>query len=821
MAENLLKLANIENKRRKVVKILRKLLACVMIASITMTFAGITASAETSFNKVIETTVTEINNEKGVVSTDNSFVMYLGETDYMTATEWNNHNYKWFNAVGTLDYLYVDLTENNLCNFPFDKHLDEYNFEQKILIDGVTLAEYKQDHPYSLTGNKLTRVNTISIDFDEPVLSSVTTIEILEGCEFPTLRRACRGEDETSCIKITERTKYENHDGIWALYFEGYKDNLEYNGDEKMLFLTPSTTYKNHTTLPLVRYDDFFNGRNVAGEIYYGKVLASNGNSRKDSIAVLKFVHPIDASQFNQISLKVYMNHKRTIVAYNDEGITNDSLGIALESFTLSGAVYTTLNLTSSLYADSDGMVRSIVFRLNEDGEPYVDENGNQKYNEVEDFLERDQIFFISFHVGNRDVSEILSKDSFMIVENGDAYDVTFRFNKQCEDTGVSLDTSKVILNGKSLKKILSECKTATAQWNIVGVVCQINLTIPKSYDGSAQIKNADKDFVGNSMGVEKGLAFPDGSLLEKTYTCHLYVGENILDADVGTNFAKTTVLSVGYEFVKGSDNLHFKIRFDKKITTANYNHACELERWRENDLVASNPLYYDKGISNVFVKNGFKSSLLDKIVINGKTIGDWHAEDSRALTNIQTHYGQSGLEYVDVHFESASLLTYNQVADFARAGNGITIEIKEGLKFLTNCSVQKTQTFILKDGTFIEQLQSKGIHVYFDGSEVQNGASVTVKRVVAPTSVVVEGVLSYEISHLKNGNVTEYTVTYDGGQEFKFTVTEDAVKEEVSKPTESPSKGGCGSSVEMPFIGVLLASFAIAVTLKERKIHE
>ncbi len=816
-----MKLANIENKRRKAVKILRKILACVMIASVAFTFAGVTASAETAFDRVIETTVTEINNEKGVVSTDKSFVMYLGETDYMTATKWDNNDYKWFNAIGGLDYLYVDLAENNLCNFPLDKHLDEYNFERKILIDGVTLAEYKQDHPYSLTGNKLTRVDTLAIDFEEPVLSSVSTIEILEGCEFPTLRRSCKGEDETSCIKIAESVKYENHDGIWALYFEGYRENLEYNGDEKMLYLAPATTYKNHTALPLVNFDNFFDGRNVAGEIYYGKVLASNGNSQKDSIAVLKFVHPIDVSQFNQISVKVYMNHKRTLVTYNDEGVTNESLGIALESFTLSGAVYTTLNLTSSLYADSDGMVRSIVFRLNEDGEPYVDENGNQKYNETEGFLERDQLFFVSFHVGNTNDSEILSKDSFSVVENGDVYDITFRFNKKCQDTGVNLDTSKVVLNDKTLRNILSECKTATAKWNIIGGVCQINLTLPKSYDGTAQIRNVDNDFVGNGMSVLKGLVFPDGSLLEKTYACHVYANEKILDFEVETNFDKTTVLSVSYEFVKGSNNLHFKIRFDKKITSANYYHACEIERWRENDLVASNPLYYDKGISNVFVKNGFKSSLLDKIVINGKTIGDWHAEDSRALTNVQTHYGQSGLEYVDVHFESLSQTAYNQVADLAKAGNGITIEIKEGLKFLTNCSVQKTQTFILKDGAFVEQLQSKGIHVYFDGSEVQDGASVTVKRAVAPTSVAVEGVLSYEVSHVKNGNVTEYTVTYDGGQEFKFTVTEDVVKEDVSTPTESPSKKGCGSSAEAPFIGVLLAGFALAVTLKERKIHE
>ncbi len=799
-----------------------------MAVSTLLAFTGMTVSAQEEFSNVISSTVTKINNEKLVG--DYSFVMHLSNTDYMTAEEWSeeNQNYKWVNAdEGRNDFSTVDLNENNLSNFPLNKHLDEYNFEQKILIDGVTLAEFKEQNPYILVGNMRERVDTLAISFQTPVLSEVTSVEILEGCQLPTLARACVGSRATSCIEITQGVKFINHNGTWTKYFEGYQEGKEYNGDENAFYLNNYTLYKEHPAVPLYAFTDFFIiTPEVAGGLYDGYALASSGNTQKDYVAVLEFVNPIDVSLFNQLNLRMYSNHKRTIYAYNDEGISEGTLGIALESFTLEGGVFSTANLNTSLYADSDGMLRKIVFKFNEDGEPYVDKNGKHQY-DANGNLERDQLFFISFNVSNRDTSELVTKDSLIIVENGDSYDLTFRFNRSGADTGVKLDTSKVVINGTSVKKLLAECKTAKAQWSTIGSIFQICVTVPKSYSGVAQIKNADNGYSSNSMGVVKGLVFPDGTVLNKSYTCHIYATEKFVDSEIETDYQKTEVMDVSYDFVKGSDNLHFKIHFDKKITASNYNHACEIERWRENDLASVNPLAYDKGMSNVFVKNGFKSSLLDNIVINGKTIGEWHAYEPTALTNIQTHYGQSGFEYVDVHFESHSQKSYAPLAEMVKNGNGITIEIREGLKFLTNCSVQKTQTFVLKNGVFVEQVASSTIRVFYDGKEVANGDSVTVKTVVCPSSVAVDGIDGYQISHVTDGNVTVFTVTYGEGQEFKFTVNEDSVAGQGqfgTSETDSQSseeKKGCKSSVELPALGMLLLVAVAVVTLKEKRKYE
>ena len=685
-----------------------------------------------------------------------------------------------------------------------------------ILIDGVTLAEYKVAHPYKLVGNMRQRINTISISFEEPILNTVTTIEILEGCQMPTLARACMGSRNTSCIEITEGVKYERKDGVWVTYFEGYTQDKEYCGDENSFLLYTQNTYKGHKTTPLIAFTDFFDGRDISGEYYYGNVIASTGNTQKGYLTVLKFVNPINSKEFNRLNLRVYTNHVRTIFAYNGNDITEDSLGIAVDSFNLRGAAYTTLSIDTAFYADEDGMLRTIVFRFNEDGEPFINSEGKEVYDANGD-LERDQLFFVSYNVQNHLETAFLTEDSLIIVDGDESYDVIFRFNKSGEFTSDKLDLSKVTLNGQTLAKVLAECKTATAKWTSVGSFYQISVTLPKSYTGVSQIKNPENAYTSNSMGVLKGLKFPDGSELEKNYTCHIYATEKILDSETVDSYDDITVLDVTHRYDEHG-NLRFVIHFDKMVATANYFHACEVESWRSTELFASSSLYYDKGMSNVFVKNGYKSSLLDCIVINGKSIGEWHSFDAD-LTNIQTHYGSSGLDRVDVIFASHAKKTFNEITN----ASDYTVEIKEGLKFMTNCQVKKTQVFLTKNGVFSEVVTGKKLHVYYDGSEITNGANLTVKTAVCPSSVMVTGVEDYQINHTTNDKVTQFVITYNNGETFTFTVNEDSVASESQQDasSETAKSGGCGSSVELPMIAITLCAIALAVLLKEKRKYE
>ena len=96
---------------------------------------------ESYFNR-ISTTVSEINNEN--LDSGNAFVMVLSATDFMTATEWSNQDYKWLNAEEILtfeDRANIDTANNNVCNAQLDQNLSDYNFEEYILIDGISLSE--------------------------------------------------------------------------------------------------------------------------------------------------------------------------------------------------------------------------------------------------------------------------------------------------------------------------------------------------------------------------------------------------------------------------------------------------------------------------------------------------------------------------------------------------------------------------------------------------------------------------------------------------------------------------------------------------------
>ena len=109
------------------------------------------------------------------------------------------------------------------------------------------------------------------------------------------------------------------------------------------------------------------------------------------------------------------------------------------------------------------------------------------------------------------------------------------------------------------------------------------------------------------------------------------------------------------------------------------------------------------------------------------------------------------------------------------------------GLRFMTSRMTEKTQKFVMKDGEFFEQSENKAVHVYFNGSEVQNGQEITVQTAVAATSIDVTGVDYYDVVCEEKDGKKLYTITY-ADKTFSFAVTEDIVKNE--------KEGGCSSAL-------------------------
>lgn len=773
-----------------------------LIGGFALDFA--TVSAQETFDQTIATEIKEINNEN--LDNGNSFVIVLTATDYMTAAEWSNTDYKWLNdEEGTEDRAAIDYENNNVANAFLDTNLDKYNFAENILIDGQTLAEFGKTNTYKLIANKRTRVDTISIDFDAGVLNTVETVEILAGCQLPTLSYAYRNLEESSCLEISEGRKYIQSGGVWVDYFEGYSEGIEYKGTDSSFKLHLEETFKGHSATPLNGYTDVFMKYDVQGEKLDHKILVSGSNTVKDNLMVLNFVHPIDAKQFTQINLRVYINHAVAISTYNANDVTAAALGESLEAFSVSGGMFSYLSLTSAFYADSEGMVNTIVFRFDEDCELQFGSDG-EELTDGSGRLIRDTFHFVSFNVSNPD---IITKDSFTVKDFNDTYSATFRFNKVGKvENNVRLDLSKVTLNGYTLVEIAQECPAMTAEWVAVKGVYQIVVSLPKTYQGDACIKNPEYNFANNHMGVEAGLVFPNGDVLSKSYACHLYSGEKILDTNMVGELKATQVQYIRYSFDKGSNNLRFTLYFDKNITSVPYYHACETEHWRANDLYKSDNTLYDGSIAQIFVDGGYKSSLLNSILINGKTIGEWHAHDSGQLTNVQTHYGNSGLNCVDVIFEKLSPDTYDTLYAFVESGEGIAIEIKSGLKFMVNLETKNTQTFVLAKGSFQEKVEKSDIKVYYDGIHVAYGDLIMVQTVASEKCIAIQGIGEYSVSSAKDGETTTYTITYGEDETFTFAVQEEIVVME--------EQGGCNGSI-LGFNGILLA-VALAVVGKKHR---
>ncbi|MBQ8394812.1 MAG: hypothetical protein IJX49_04485, partial [Clostridia bacterium] len=643
------------------------------------------------------------------------------------------------------------------------------------------------------------------------VLDGITQIEFKEGCQLPTLAYGYIGGEESSCLLVEDGITFVKANGIWG-DFLGYEEGVEYHADEKMLHLNFEKTFKGHETTPITGYTDFFMQNAVQGELLDGKVTVSASNTEKGNLMVLNFVHPIDATQFNQLNLRVYINHQIDVLTYNADSITEGDLGPALETFTVGGGMYTTLTLNNALYVNDNNQVSTIVFQFVEDctvqykdGEILYDNEGK---------IIRDTFHFVSFNLANEAEGALVSADSFMLIEGEDAYEITFRFNKVGQiDGNFALDTSKVLLNGYPLSQILADCKDATAEWYPVKGIYQINVHLPKSYMGAAQIKNAEYSFAGNNMAVVEGLVFPNGDVLERTYTCHLYAGEKLVDCEMASEYKETKLIDVKFSFVQNSENIHFTLYFDREITSTPYYHACEIERWRSTELKTVNESAYDEGTTEIFVDGGYKASLLNNIVINGWTLGEWHARDSRQFTNVQVHYGNTALNCVDVFFEKTSLHTYTKLYDFVDEGNGITIEVKSGLKFMSNLVTKEDKVFLLENGEFVEQIADKPLHVYFDGVEVSQGDVLTVYVPVSEKCIAVEGVVDYEISSVKNGNTTEYTIAYGEGKKFTFSVMEEIAAE---------PDGGCASAFVGSSVCITFAALAaVALITYRRKGYE
>ena len=724
-----------------------------------------------------------------------SFMLYLTQADYMTAEEWDttsNEAYKW---VASLDW--ADRKNHNVHNALLNKNLDKYNYGDYILVDDEAI----EADQITLHANRFTRVNTLGIDFAPTVLANMQKITFKAGCQLPTLTYSYFGEGEFSCLTLEEDYIFKNHNGVWvrAYPFEGYEEGKLYDADEKSFYTREETSsFKGHKEAPMSHFETAFSDNGWMGEKGY---VLSSAIAEKGDLVVLEFVNPINAEEFAAIELNVFSNVPRSLAVHNAYDVTSSSLGDPLQTFTLPGRSaisFTTVTLISAYYADENGMIDTLVFRVLDDGS--ATNRG-------------DNCIYVGAFVCNR--LNVVYSNSFLIEEGEDAYHLTYRFNAKGEFTGKeSLPLSKVFVNGESIEAINRKGQFATAKWAAVQGVYQIDVTLLKAYEGTAAIKNADNNFAGNSMQVAKGLVLPNGEMIDRDYACRIYAGETFVDYEMLDSYEDTRVTSVhvGLDYnpnaPENDPNIHFRIIFDEKITQRTYVHAAQTEAWR---VVALTPYvgYYDEEISSAFVAGGFKASLFDNVFINGKSVGDWQASDA-IPTAVLAHYGQTGLYTLDLSIDCLSDM-YDDIYAAFNSGEDITIEIKSGMKFAT--AVKTTQDFkcVINGYSVTMGDEKPEMQVFYDGKKVEEGDLLRSATPASENNISVQGIAEYSVQKTVNGNTTTFVISYGENKSFIFAVKENIINE---IPTE---KEGCSSSVSLGGVAILLAIATIVLSVRRK----
>ena len=749
--------------------------------------------AQAADTQVISSSVNQIE----VFSSDKTVIVHLSEADYITSPLPNEitdvSQYKWTDFL-----LYRDRENYNVYNAGLDSRLNEYNYLDNIFIDGVALREYA----HFLMANKFQRVNGLGISFSDDVLTNATEIEIKAGCTLPTLARSYFGLTEKSQILIEEDILFRENDGVWtrSYRFDGYELGVEYDATEQYLYKrNPDGNYKGYAEAPTCEFTNAMFKEEALGVEGYdaGYALVSSPATDKGNLLIVQFVNPIDVSVFGTIHLDMYVHRNRSMVTYNASGVTEDSLGEKLEMFNVVPSKWVRVSLFSALYADENGMVDTLVFQFTNDGDE--DSTWNQ-------------VCIGRFSLGESSIEGLVYEKSLLMDEQEDYYDFIFRFNKKGEFLNEWLDTSKVLFNGLSIDEINADGAYATAKWVSIQGIYQINLRLLKTYTGEAQVKNAEYEYSGNKMSVLKGLTFPNGDVLDKSYTYNCYrtftdngVFENevFISSEADVQYAETQAESVTWE-LNADGNLRISVRFDKMITTKALFHTCELEVWRQALLEPQDR--YEHGFSEIFVKGGYKSSLMDSVVINGLSIGDIHAINNHQ-TCVFVHYGTYSNYGFEIYVNQGTKI-FNTLKPLFEAGNGVTVEIKEGLLFTTNYKTTKDCVFNLKDGAF-RPYDQKQVSVYFDGQLVEDGVVVDADYEALESHVYVDGVDGYEVTKTTEGDKATFMVTYDGTT-MVFHVQQTIVQSPDIAPKDSSNdnEGGCTSTLA---VGAVATAMVLA----------
>lgn len=741
----------LQKRKRRIGLLLLSFLLLLSLAFGAATMQRVQPSAETTI--ATETTETKTARVTGVeynFGAGNVLAFSLTGTDYPS---------------GAIVYNYEVTYET----------LRDLDFFGKVMVDGVTLEKIYEGvdgnkYPYYINLFQVSNRFALHLPgYDSS--ADIREIVIKAGCQFPAYNA------ENGCYTVESETRFVKENDVWKQKIDYVTSETEISGIsygaygvDYLIFTLDGTDYPP-------------NGAEASLQNY------------KISESVLASLDFFDKIRLDGKTLtEVYAQNKTD--TYRD---------YVLNLFQYHG----TLGFPVPGYTASDGFKEVIVeagcqFPSYE----YVTKGGAPKCFETTKQIiavKGTDTSFVMFEECNDKKPAVLD-DSIALTYNDEGYySFDIRFNRTgAEPTDEYVEDAlaeSVEINGVTLAEINEDEKYARAKWQYIGKRYYLNVTLSEDYEGEAAIVNEDAYYAGNTVRLKKGIRLPNGDELQDSFVLHVYRTNCITEiVDEALQEEKTFVenISAGYD---GNGDFNIWITFSEEISAGMRLFLASSDSFGREQLKPMNNtsiVYYDDALAENFISGGYKSALLDKVLINGLSLGEWLAYDATPgyLTAVMVHYGQVNQKTMSIVCDLADdgswATNVFESATKAYENGGLTVSVQAGMRFPTGKRTTEDAEYLYVGGAW--QKKADEFRVYYAGQAVEDEQSLETQTKADKGNICVYGNAVYTIEEVRNGSEVRFTILADGKYAHSFTVKENI--ESTPDAGGVKSKFGCSSAL-------------------------
>ncbi len=699
-----------------------------------------------------------------------------------------------FSVSGT-DYPTVNGADDTTFNYEVTyARLSSLSFFEKVKADGKTLASIYDGVDGNGTKyyiNLFQVSNTFALHLPGYSASSALSEIVVEaGCQFPAYNA------DNGCYTVSSDVRFVKENGVWKQKLDYVTNDVTVNG------LVYGNWNLNYLVITLDGTDYPQNGANPDLQNY------------KIDESVLASMDFLDKIRLDGMTL-------REIYAKNASNTYRDYV---LNLFQMHGTIgfpipgYYATSVISEIVVEKGCQFPSY---------EYVTKGGTARC-----YMTSKEVIGVKGTDSSYTLFEECDESKPAVLDDSitvTATSVEYRFDIRLNRTGARpaeeyVEDSAgeyVSINGVTLSEINAEEKYATAKWRYLGGRYYLQVVLSAEYEGDAKILNEENYFAGNRISLNENLLLPSGEKLGNSFVLHVYRTNSvteIVDEDLQEENVYVENISAGYD-VNGDFNIW--ITFSEEISAGMRLFLASPDSFGKTQLKPMNSqsiMYYDDELAKNFISGGYKSALLDKVLVNGVSLGEWLAYDSTPgyLTAVMVHYGQVTQKTMSIVCDLAddgSWATdiFNSATEAYKNG-GLTVSVKAGMRFPTGKVTRTDADYRYVDGAWKTIVDEFG--VYYAGKKVENGQTMESELRANLGDIHVEGNEAYTFEETRTGDVVRFVIKAEGKQVFAFFV-----KETIENASEDGQGFGCTATTQSSFaVGALAFAFGLVAYIGKRR---